>query len=1374
MFMVVLTLLVVSVFLQVVAVCLALRLAHLSGWRAVWLLLAGIIALMTIRRGMTLVGIFSGDVSQSSDLVAEGIALAISILLVAGLVRFDPVFRTWQRAETALREGDRRYNTLFEQSAVGVAQIDSRTGRFVRINQRYCDMVGYARDEMLGMDFQSITHPDDLQADLDNMARLRAGELGTFQMEKRYFRKDGAVIWARLTVLPLWAKNAAPDFHLAVIEDITERKRAEEALKEREDVLRLFVEHSPAALAMFDREMRYVSASRRWLIDFGLGDRELTGRSHYEVFPEIPERWKAVHQRCLAGAVERMDEDSFVRGDGHTEWVRWEIRPWKQADGEIGGIIMFVEVLTDRKRAEAALRENEERLRQIIRVSDIGIFDHDHLAGTIYWSPMQRTIFGWGPDEPVTLQGFLATVHPEDSERITAAVRRAHDPSGDGLYDVEHRIIRRDGAVRWLSARGQTFFEGEGGARRPARTVGANIDITDRKQAEKAVRESEKRYRNVIELSPEAVLINHNGRIVFANQACLRLLGAQTADQLLGKSSLEIVHPDEREEVRGLIRGLLEGRGQMPLTERKWVRLDGSVVDVEVTASTLPFEDGTATQVLARDVTERKRVEEAVRESEAFINSVLEHLPNMVFVKDARELKFVRFNKAGEELLGYPREAMLGKSDYDFFPKEQADSFTVKDREVLHSGRLTDIPEEPVRTKDKGMRILHTKKIPIADETGAPRYLLGISEDITERKRAEEALQASEERFRASFKNAAVGIGLVDRSGRFVETNQALSKITGYSEEELKRLTFTDITHPDDRTDNIALYQKMTQEKREGFVMEKRYVRKDGAIVWITLSMGMICDRQGNVTHTIGLIEDITKRKLAEEALRESGRFNQQIIASAREGIIVYDRDGRYVVWNPFMEELTGLRTAKVLGKRPTDLPALYHAEHGKLVMEHETMVRIEAAVTRAMTGETFTYLEIPFVIRQTGMSGWTSVRYGPFRNAQGDIVGVIATVWEITELKRVEEALRASEERLGQAIRVSDIGIFDHDHRADTIYWSPRQRKIYGWGPDEPVTLQGFLSRVHPGDLERIAAAVRRAHDPAGDGAFDVEHRTVWRTGEVRWVATRSQTFFEGEGGARRPVRTVGAVIDITERKQADEALREHAARLQMLSRQLVETQEAEGRRIGRELHDDLGQILTSLKIYLQTLPARSGSSSIRKQKADSLALVDQAVERIRNLSADLHPTVLDDLGLTAALRWMLDRRAKEAGFKTRFVSRGMEERLPPEIETTIFRIAQEAFTNIVRHARAQNVRIELSRRMDEVHLRVSDDGIGFDPQAARAEAMRGKSLGLIGMEERALLVKGRFEIRSARKEGTELHVYIPLVPAALRQPGADQSVST
>src|SRR5262249_50436496 len=168
-------------------------------------------------------------------------------------------------------------------------------------------------------------------------------------------------------------------------------------------------------------------------------------------------------------------------------------------------------------------------------------------------------------------------------------------------------------------------------------------------------------------------------------------------------------------------------------------------------------------------------------------------------------------------------------------------------------------------------------------------------------------------------------------------------------------------------------------------------------------------------------------------------------------------------------------------------------------------------------------------VVTAAGVTRAFQSTKAPYRDGAGNVIGLVGISRDVSERKRAEEAVRRSEERLRQAVRVSHLGIFDHDHLAETYYWSPEERAIHGWEQEAPRTLPQLVAMLHPQDRERIVDAIRRAHDPAGDGTFDVEQRIIRPDGEVRWLVTRSQTYFEGEGEARRPARTVGAVLDAT-----------------------------------------------------------------------------------------------------------------------------------------------------------------------------------------------------------------------------------------------------
>jgi PAS domain S-box-containing protein/putative nucleotidyltransferase with HDIG domain len=274
-----------------------------------------------------------------------------------------------------------------------------------------------------------------------------------------------------------------------------------------------------------------------------------------------------------------------------------------------------------------------------------------------------------------------------------------------------------------------------------------------------------------------------------------------------------------------------------------------------------------------------KQSEESLHESEKFLNSVIENIPDMIFVKDAQDLRFVRFNKAGEELLGLSKQEMYGKNDYDFFPPTEAKHFIQKDKETLKKKQLIDIPEETILTKTRGERILHTKKITILDEIGNPQYLLGISEDITEHKRAIEALRESNERFSNAFEFAPIGMSLVGINGNYLQVNHAFCEIIGYSEKELLQNNFQAITHPDDLKVDLDYVRQMLAGDISSYQMEKRYVHKSGDIIWVFLSVSLVHDIERKPLYFLSQILDISKRKRSEQLLNT---LNQATIAMAQ------------------------------------------------------------------------------------------------------------------------------------------------------------------------------------------------------------------------------------------------------------------------------------------------------------------------------------------------------------------------------------------------------------------------------------------------------------------------------------------------------------
>src|SRR5215831_16886410 len=538
-----------------------------------------------------------------------------------------PLNHLWDEIE-ALPDSDARFGAIFENAAVGVACV-APDGRWVEVNQRLCDIVGYTREELLTKTFGDITHPDDLEQDLRAMRRMLAGEIETYLREKRYYHKDGSVVWANLTVSLMRKADGSPDYFISIVEDITERKQVEEKLRESQERLQIFIEHAPAALAMFDCEMRYLAVSRRWVADYHLGDGDIRGRSHYDVFPEISEQWKAVHRRALEGEAVRADEDCFVRADGSVQWLRWDVRPWYAANGAIGGIVIFTEDITEQKRAGEALRASEEKFRILADTAPVMIWMSGMDRLCTFFNKPWLDFTGRAMEEELG-NGWTEGVHPEDYDRcleIYVTSFEAREP-----FDMEYRLRRYNGEYRWLLDHGVPRFSPGGDF---LGYIGSCIDITERREIEEALRASELRFRTMISAIPNlSYETDADGANIFTSDQWRAYTG-MTVEESAGTGFIRAYHPDEAEDVLAQWKAAV--RSGMSFERKCRIRAaDGSYRWFLNRAQPGRDAEGRIVRWAGSltDIDDLIRAEEKARENELRFRTMVSAIPSLTFESD--------------------------------------------------------------------------------------------------------------------------------------------------------------------------------------------------------------------------------------------------------------------------------------------------------------------------------------------------------------------------------------------------------------------------------------------------------------------------------------------------------------------------------------------------------------------------------------------------------------------------------------------------------------------------------------------------------------------------------------------------------------------
>ena len=669
------------------------------------------------------------------------------------------------------------------------------------------------------------------------------------------------------------------------------------------------------------------------------------------------------------------------RKDGSEFWVELDIVPVDSGEGPDYWLSVQRDV-TERVQNEKERQESERRLRAVLAQygSDmITILEPDGTPR--YESPAIERTLGY-PHRETVGENLFERVHPDDAEKLASSVARCLATPGQSL-PLEYRMRHADGSWRYFESIGNNLAEEPN-----VRGIVVNTrDITERKEAEASLRRSEEHFRTVVESLGEGLVITDAENLITEVNGRLTELTGYAREEMVGQAAHELLSPpDGTEAMRERNRARLES-GEHEVYETKIRRKDGSSFWAEINAT--PYRgasgDDAGTLGAIADITERKKAEVALAEEHNLLRTIIDTAQDFIFVKDT-EHRFLLNNVRHREVLGAEsQEDALGKTDADFFPEDVADGYHEDDRTLFRTGQ-TQLGKEENFVDENGERgWISTTKVPLYGASGDIEALVAICRDITDSKRAGEALRESEERFRGAFKDAPVGAALVATDSSFLKVNPALCEIFGYPEEELLAMTSYDVTHPEDHAASEEWMARQQDEGKKSSTIELRFVCKDGSTVWALVSASLVHDGEGEPSHWVCLYQDITGSKLAREALRESEERLQAVTAGAPIILFALDKNGVFT-----LEQGRGLEE---LGRTPGALV-------GRSIFEVlQDYPRIQENVRRAFAGEG--------LVATVEIGGFAfETRYSPQKADTGEVTGVIGVATDVTERRKLEKEL--------------------------------------------------------------------------------------------------------------------------------------------------------------------------------------------------------------------------------------------------------------------------------------------------------------------------------------------------------------------------------
>ena len=739
-------------------------------------------------------------------------------------------------------------------------------GEILFANASAHKILGYELGELEKMQVFDISLTATKERWITFCKRLR--EQKNITVETIHRKKDGSHLPVEIS--STYIHLGEIEYINGFVRDISVRKQIEESLHSSQRQLHTFISNAPTAIAMLDKNLRYLAYSERWLEDYELSPTlDLIGQHHYDIFPSIRtnEFWKNIHQRCLAGESIKKEEDQFIGNDGKSVWLRWDIHPWYLSDGSVGGIIMLTESITARKMAEMELAERNRFIESLMDLSPGIIYIYDIIERkNIYTNEGIQKILGYSANEVQEMRNQVLSLlmHPDDFRNYLEQILPKYFTTKDNEQIIhQYRMKHKTGIWRWLESTEGIYKRLPDNT--PEQIFGTVHDITERKLGEDALKSL---ATNFAKLSGKDFFREVSKHIAtVANVDCtfigefdskkekVEILGGFFLGEWMEMSYELVETPCEKVSEKSfcfhpksvqsmypkdidLVKMNAESYMGSPILNKQNEPI-GLMVAIHSKEMTNPaiittlfsiFLDRVAAEILRMNADEALKLEK--EKAESYLNLV-----EVILIAFDDNAKITLLNRKGHQVLGYEEGELIGRDWFTIClpPEEYETIFGVYKKIMAGEIEPFEYYENSILTRSGEKRWIAWHNSVIRDSNGLIVGTLSSGEDITERKLAEKTLKESEERLRLFFERQLVGMAITSPEKGWLKVNARICDMLGYSQEELQKLTWAELTYPEDLEADNTQFDLLLDGAINDYTLEKRFIRKDGKLVYTIL-----------------------------------------------------------------------------------------------------------------------------------------------------------------------------------------------------------------------------------------------------------------------------------------------------------------------------------------------------------------------------------------------------------------------------------------------------------------------------------------------------------------------------------------------------------